>query len=60
MRTPDDAANLLDHFYVKLLHISSAMTTTAWQAAARRRTEFMHEYLRQLGREIRADHEPEE
>jgi uncharacterized protein len=58
-RTPDDAANVLDHFYVKLLHISSAMTTAAGQAAARRRTEFMREYLRQLGREIRADHEPE-
>ena len=59
-RTPDDAANVLDHFYVKLLHISSTMATAAGQAEARRRTEFMREYLRQLGGEIRADHEPEE
>jgi hypothetical protein len=36
------------------------MTTAAGQAEARRRTEFMREYLRQLGWEIRADHEPEE
>jgi uncharacterized protein len=59
-RTPNDAANVLDHFYVKLLHISSTMTTTAGQAEARRRTEFMRKYLRQLGWEIRADHELEE
>ncbi len=59
-RTPDDASNVLDHFYVKLLHISSTMATAAGQAEARRRTEFMREYLRQLGGEIRADHEPEE
>ncbi|MBA3472607.1 MAG: hydrolase, partial [Rubrobacter sp.] len=59
-RTPDDASNVLDHFYVKLLHISSTMATAAGQAEAHRRTEFMREYLRQLGGEIRADHEPEE
>ena len=59
-RTPDDAANVLDHFYVKLLHISSTMATAAGQAAARRRTEFMREYLRQLAWEIRTGHEPEE
>ena len=59
-RIPDDVANVLDHFYVKLLRISSTMTTAAGQAEARRRTEFMREYLRQLGWEIRADHEPEE
>ena len=59
-RTPDDTANVLDHFYVKLLHISSTMTTAAGWAEAHRRMEFMGEYLWQLGREIRADHEPEE
>jgi uncharacterized protein len=59
-RTPDDVANVLDHFYVKLLHISSTMTTAAGQAEARLRTEFMREYLRQLGWEIRANYEPEE
>jgi len=59
-RTPNDVANVLDHFYVKLLHISSTMTTAAGQAEAHRRTDFMREYLRQLGWELRADHEPEE
>ena len=58
--TPDDAANVLDHFYVKLLRISSTMTTTSGRAEAHRRTEFMYKYLRQLGREIQADHGLEE
>jgi uncharacterized protein len=59
-RTPDDVANVLDHFYVKLLLVSSTVTTTSGQVEARRRTEFMRKYLRQLGWDIRADHEPEE
>ena len=59
-RIPDDAANVLDHFYVKLLHISSTMTTAVGRAEARRRTEFMREYLGQLGREIQADGGPED
>ncbi len=54
--TSDDAANVLDHFYVKLLRISSTMTTTAGRAEACRRTGFMRDYLRQLGREMWADH----
>lgn len=59
-RALDDASNVLDHFYVKLLRISSTMTTAAGRAEARRRTAFMCDYLRQLGREIRAGYEPEE
>lgn len=59
-RTPDDTANVLDHFYLKLLRISGTMVTTAGQTEARRRTAFMRDYLRQLGQEIFADHEPEE
>jgi uncharacterized protein len=51
-RTPDDADNVLDHFYLKLLRLADTMTTTAGRAEARRRTAFMHEYLRQLGQEI--------
>ncbi len=31
-RIPDDTANVLDHFYVKLLHIYSTMTTAAGRA----------------------------
>lgn len=60
VHTPEDAANVLDHFYVKLLHISSSVIAAAGRAGALRRTDFMREYLRQLGWEIRADHEPEE
>ena len=59
-RTYDDVANVLDRFYVKLLHISSTVTTAIGQAEAHRRAKFMRKYLRQLGREIRADHKPEE
>lgn len=59
-RTPDEAANVLDHFYVKLLRVSSTMTTMTGQAEAQRRTKFVREYLRRLGQEIRAGHEPEE
>lgn len=58
-RAPDDTANVLDHFYTKLLRISSTMTTEAGRAEAGRRTDFMRDYLRQLGHEIRADDEPE-
>jgi HD superfamily phosphodiesterase len=53
-------ANVLDRFYVKLLHISSTVNTAIGQAEAHRRAKFMRKYLRQLGREIRADHKPEE
>jgi uncharacterized protein len=59
-RISDDTANVLDHFYTKLLRISSTMTTEAGRAEAQRRTDFMRGYLRQLGYEIRADDEPEE
>lgn len=51
-RAPDDASNMLDHFYVKLLRLADTMTTTFGQAEARRRTAFMREYLQQLGQEI--------
>jgi uncharacterized protein len=59
-RALDDTSNVLDHFYVKLLRISSTMTTSAGRAEARRRTAFMRDYLSQLGREIRAGYDPEE
>jgi len=59
-RALDDTANVLDHFYLKLLRISSTMVTVAGKAEARHRTEFMRSYLRHLGREIRVDQGPEE
>ena len=58
-RVPDDASNVLDHFYLKLLRLAGTMTTEAGFSEARRRTAFMRDYLRQLGREIGAGYEPE-
>lgn len=52
-RAPDDTANVLDHFYVKLLGLADTMTTAAGRAEARSRTVFMRRYLEQLGAEIR-------
>ncbi len=51
-RQPDDYANTLDHFYVKLLKLPSMLTTTAGRAEGERRIGFMQEYVRQLGSEI--------
>jgi uncharacterized protein len=51
-RPPDDTANTIDHFYVKLLRLADRMQTGAGRAEARRRTAFMQEFLTQLRREI--------
>lgn len=59
LRAPDDAAYVLDHFYVKLLGLADAINTVSGRAEAQRRTAYMREYLRQLGREIRSGREPE-
>lgn len=54
-RAPDDTSNILDHFYLKLLRLADTMNTAVGRIEARRRTTFMHEYLRQLGQEIQTD-----
>ena len=59
-RTPDEEANVLDHFYLKLFRLADTMNTVVGRAEAWRRTAFMHEYLRQLGREIQVGYELEE
>lgn len=51
-RVPDDTANVLDHFYVKLLGLADTMTTAAGRTEARRRTDFLRQYLHQLALEI--------
>ena len=51
-RALDDAANVVDHFYAKLLLLESTMRTGAGRREARRRTRFMREYLAQLDSEI--------
>jgi uncharacterized protein len=54
-RTADDRRNVLDHFFVKLLTLSGTMQTHAGRDEAARRTQFMRDYLAQLGMEIGAE-----
>jgi uncharacterized protein len=51
-RALDDRANVIDHFYVKLLALADMMTTRAGKEEAHRRTAFMIRYLDQLRQEI--------
>ncbi|HEX5692053.1 MAG TPA: HD domain-containing protein [Roseiflexaceae bacterium] len=53
-RPPDDLANAIDHFYVKLLRLADTMQTAAGRAEAQRRTAFMQAFLDQLRSEITA------
>ena len=54
-RPPDDAANVLDHFPLKLLTLVEVMQTATGRAEAWARTAFMRRFLAQLGREIGPD-----
>lgn len=54
-RVPDDSANSVEHFFVKLLTLEATMQTEAGRAEARSRTEFMRAFLWQLGHEIGVD-----
>ncbi|QTL35165.1 HD domain-containing protein [Pseudoalteromonas viridis] len=51
-READDKKYTLDHFYIKLLKIAEQMHTQSAKQEAQRRTEFMHGFLHELGREI--------
>ena len=53
-RPADDSANIIDHFYVKLLTLAGTMKTNAGREEALRRTAFMQQYLDQLRQEIQA------
>ncbi len=48
----DDRRFMLDHFYTKLLELSSTMATQTGRALAQQRTAFMHTYLDELRREL--------
>lgn len=50
--TPDDHRYMLDHFFTKLLKLSSTMSTQTGRTLARQRTAFMHAYLAELRKEI--------
>lgn len=51
-RDPDDRRYTLDHFYCKLLGLADTMKTQAGKAEAIKRTDYMREFLSQLGFEI--------
>ena len=53
-RPADDTANVIDHFYVKLLTLAGTMKTLAGREEAQRRTAFMEHYLDQLRHEIQS------
>ncbi len=51
-RDPDDRRFTLDHFYCKLLGLAETMKTEAGKTEAIKRTDYMREFLQQLGSEI--------
>jgi uncharacterized protein len=51
-RVPDDRANIIDHFFTKLLKLADTMQTASGRAAAEQRAEFLKQFLAQLGSEI--------
>lgn len=56
-RTLDDRALSIDHFFTKLLRLSETMRTERGRAEARKRTAFLHAFLRQLGDELGVPYE---
>jgi uncharacterized protein len=51
-RRPDDRANVIDHFFTKLLKLAGTMHTAAGRREGERRTRLMHLYLYELEREL--------
>ena len=51
-RPPDDFVATVDHFYTKLFKLADTMQTEAGRREAERRTQFMHDFLAQLEKEI--------
>ncbi|KAF6246535.1 phosphohydrolase [Nitrosopumilus sp. b3] len=51
-RNPDDNIWAVDHFYKKLLTLESLMNTKSGKAEAKKRTEILKEFLKQLKDEI--------
>jgi uncharacterized protein len=51
-RGADDRMSIIDHFFTKLLKLEETMQTAAGRTAARQRTQFLKEFLKQLGSEI--------
>jgi uncharacterized protein len=55
-RLPDDRASCVDHFYTKLLKLEGMMQTESGRREARRRTEFLRQFLAELRRETDPAH----
>ncbi len=51
-REPDDFTATVDHFYTKLFKLVDTMQTDAGRREAQVRTQFMRDFLAQLGREL--------
>jgi uncharacterized protein len=51
-RNADSKVSAVDHFYEKLFKTATTMQTQAGRAEAKKRVEFMQEFLAQLGSEI--------
>lgn len=51
-RDADDSLYTLDHFFRKLFTLVNTMKTASGRRQAQQRTDMMHDYLRQLRREI--------
>jgi uncharacterized protein len=51
-REPDDRRYTLDHFYCKLFKLPETMQTSAGREEARRRVDYMREFLAELAGEI--------
>ncbi len=51
-REPDDFVATVDHFYTKLFKLEATMQTEAGKREAHVRTQFMRNFLAQLGREL--------
>ncbi len=54
-RAPDDKAACVDHFYAKLLTLEATMQTEGGRAEARRRTEFIRQFLAELRRNLKLE-----
>jgi uncharacterized protein len=54
-RAPDDRTACVDHFYAKLLTLEGTMQTEGGRREARRRTEFLKQFLGELKRNLKPE-----
>jgi uncharacterized protein len=54
-RMPEDLKYTVDHFFTKLLLIGDTMNTESAKREAKRRTDYMRDFLLQLKRDIQAE-----